>query len=144
MSRIGFSYFPRLIIDPITKHQVDEVFIPYIPIRLSIAHNNPTRLIDALIDSGSDRNLFPLSLGEMLGINFKKAIQKIICGIGDCQITAFTAKINIYVNNTKYVTEADFSPQQETLLLGRQGFFNLFKTVTFDENEKFTYLETGG
>lgn len=141
MANLGFSYLPRPIINPRTKQQ-EEIFTPYVPIMLSVSHGNPSPLIDALVDSGSDRNLFPMQLGQLLGINFKKINPKIIHGIGNIQIKAYTSKINIWVHNKKYATEADFSLEQQTLLLGRQGFFNLFKKVTFDERGRFLYLET--
>ncbi len=141
MAKLGFSYLPRIIINPVTKQQ-EEIFTPYIQVRLSAGHGNLTQLIDALVDSGADGNLFPLQLGELLGINFKKAVPKVIYGIGNAQITAYTASINIWVNNIKYQTEADFSDKQQTLLLGRNGFFNLFKELTFNEHEKLLYLET--
>lgn len=141
MAKTGFSYLPRPIINQKTN-LAEDVFTPYIPIRLSVSHNNPTPIIDALVDSGSDRNLFPIELGKLLGINFKKLKPKIIFGIGDVHIKAYTANINIWLNNIKYSSEADFSPDQQTLLLGRQGFFNLFKTVIFDEKGRFLYIET--
>ena len=141
MANWGFSYLPRPLIDPKNK-LAQEVFTPYIPIRLSVSHGNPTRLINALVDSGADRNLFPLQLGQLLGINFKKMDPKMIYGIGNSQIKAYTSKINIWVNNSKYSTEADFCSDQQTLILGRQGFFNLFKWLKFDERGRFLYLET--
>lgn len=141
MTSLGFSYLPRPIINPKTK-QREEVFTPYVPIMLSYGHGNPTPLIDALVDSGSDRNLFPMQLADLLGISFKKIKPNIIHGIGGITIKAYTSKVNIWVNNKKYVSEADFSLEQQTLLLGRQGFFNLFKKVTFDEKGRFLYLET--
>ncbi|MDO8498831.1 MAG: hypothetical protein Q7S44_03525 [bacterium] len=61
MAKIGFSYFPRPVIDLSTNLQIGEVFTPYIPIRLSTGHGNQSRIIDALLDSGADRNLFPIS-----------------------------------------------------------------------------------
>lgn len=141
MASLGFSYLPRPIFNPETQKR-KEVFTPYVPIMVSFGYGNPTPLIDALVDSGSDRNLFALQLGDLLGISFKKVKPNIIHGIGGIAIKAYTSKINIWVNNKKYATEADFSPDQQTLLLGRQGFFNLFKKVTFDEEGRFLYLET--
>lgn len=141
MASLGFSYLPRLVIDAGTNRK-EEVFTPYVPIMVSYGHGNPTRPIDALVDSGSDRNLFPLQLGQLLGINFKKIRPKTIFGIGGIQLKAYTSKINIWVNNKKYPTEADFCLEQQTLLLGRYGFFNLFKEVKFDEKGRFLYLET--
>lgn len=141
MAKLGYSYLPRLIINPIID-QKEAIFTPFIPIRFSVGHGSLTQLIDALVDSGADCNLFPLQLGELLGINFKKAIPKVIYGIGGSKITAYTAQVNVWVNNTKYQTVADFSKSQQVLLLGRKGFFDLFKKVTFNEHEKFLYIET--
>ncbi len=141
MANLGFSYLPRLVIDASTNRK-EEIFTPYVPIMVSHGYSNPTRLIDALVDSGSDRNLFPLQLGQMLGLNFKQIRPKIIFGIGGIQLKAYTSEINIWVNNKKYLTEADFCLEQQTLLLGRHGFFNLFKEVKFDEKGTFLYLQT--
>lgn len=141
MANLGFSYLPRLVIDSKTNKK-EEIFSPFVPIMLSVGHNNPTRQIDALVDSGSDRNLLPLQLGQLLGIKFNKINPKTIFGIGGIQLKAYTYNINIWVNNKKYSTEADFCLEQQTLLLGRHGFFNLFKKVIFNEKGRFLYLET--
>ena len=104
MSSLGFSYLPRLVID-VSTNRKEEVFTPYVPIMVSYGHGNPTRPIDALVDSDSDRNLFPLQLGQMVGINFKKIKAKPIFGIGGIQLKAYTSKINIWVNNKKYFAD---------------------------------------
>lgn len=61
--------------------------------------------------------------------------------IGKGSIDAYSAKINIWLGTKQYKTEADFSPQQRMPLLGRDGFFNLFKSVKFDEIGQFVYIE---
>lgn len=94
MASLGFSYLPRPIINSRTNKK-EEVLTPYVPIMLSANHGNPTPLIDALVDSGSDRNLFPMQLGDLLGISFEKINPKIIHGIGGVVIKAYTSKINI-------------------------------------------------
>ncbi len=141
MSDIDFSYLLLDKLDPKTGKKIGEILRPYIQLRFSYSHGNPTNLFDALIDSGSDRNLFPLRLGEIIGINFRKIKPVEIYGIGNSVVKAYPSKINIWVNNKKYETEADFSPSQQTLLLGRSGFFNLFKTVSFDENKAFIHIQ---
>lgn len=141
MAKLGYSYLPRPIINSQTV-KIEEVFTPFVPIRVSLGHGSPSRIIDALVDSGSDMNLFPLGLGELLGINFKKLTYKIIHGIGKAEVKAYTHKINVWLNNVKYETTADFCTNQQVLLLGRNGFFNLFKTLTFDENGRFLYIQT--
>lgn len=132
MSRITFPYLMFNNIDPAGR-VVGHTMRPYISIRLSLSHGNPTNSVDALVDSGSDRNLSPKQWGDILGINFKKIKATQIIGIGGVIINAYSASINVWVNGKKYKTEADFSPQQQTPLLGRLGFFDLFKEVIFDE-----------
>lgn len=141
MARISFSYFVEDKLNPVTGQVIGHIMRPYIPIRLSIHHANPTNSVNALVDSGSDRNLFPKSWGDILGINFRKVKPVKILGIGKNEIIAYTAKINIWIDKRKYETEADFSPEQQTPLLGRQGFFNLFKEIIFEENKGYLHIE---
>lgn len=141
MAKISFSYFVQDKLDPKTNQIIGHILRPYIPIRLSLHHGNPTNYVNALADSGSDRNLFPKQWGDILGINFKKIIPVQIVGIGNMVITAYAAKINIWVNNKKYETDADFSSQQQTPLLGRSGFFNLFEEIIFEENKSFMHIK---
>lgn len=137
----GYSYIPQpFSIDPVTTKLV-EIYRPVISIRISKNHGQISPLFDALIDSGSDRNLFPLRFATALSIQFKKIRPKQIGGIGKVIIDAYTEKINIWLGTKKYQTEADFSPQQQIPLLGRDGFFNLFRSVKFDEKGQFVYIE---
>lgn len=136
---ISFSYLPQLHEDYKTGELI-EIFRPYIPIRISYTRGPLTNYFDALVDSGADRNLLPLNFGEIVGINFKKVKPKIISGIGGVEIKAYPSSVNIWVNNIKYQTEADFSSEQKTPLLGRNGFFNLFKQITFTEKERFIHI----
>ncbi|MBI2338312.1 hypothetical protein HYU95_03975 [Candidatus Daviesbacteria bacterium] len=139
MGRVKFPYLPIDIFNSSGK-VVSRIMRPYIPIRLSIHHSNPSNIVDALVDSGSDRYLFPRQWGDMLGINFKKIKPIKIGGIGKVEITAYSSKVNIWVDGQKYPTNADFSPEQQTPLLGRSGFFNLFKEVIFDEKVGCLYI----
>ncbi len=140
MARVKFPYLPIDIIDSNNK-VISRIMRPYIPIRLSIFHSNPTNFVNALVDSGSDRNLFPKQWGDILGINFRKIKPLKIGGIGKIEIIGYSSKVNIWVNGKKYPTDADFSPEQQTPLLGRSGFFNLFSEVIFDEKIGCLYLE---
>lgn len=115
----GYSYVPQPFgMDPVTNKLV-EIYRPVISIRISKDRGQISPLFDALIDSGSDRNLFPLRFATALDIQFKKIQPKQIGGIGKVIIDAYTEKINIWLGTKKYQTEADFSPQQQVPLLGR-------------------------
>ncbi len=112
-----------------------EVFRPTVPIVVS-SKGIPSWEIQALVDSGSDRNLFPAKLGELIGIDIEKGDKRSIQGIGNSNIVSYTHKIRVFIAGHIFETEADFSYDQQSLLLGREGFFNFFKKIEFKEKEK--------
>ena len=133
---ISFSYTGFPIIDPSIGRVINEIFRPIVPIRISYGHHL-SRQFDALVDSGSDRNLFPASIGEAIGVNFKKIKPIFITGIGSIQIKAYPIKVTLFLGSNAYTTEADFCFEQRLPLLGRNGFFSLFKGLKFKEKEQF-------
>lgn len=136
----SFSYLPISIPDR-KNGRFKEIFCPYIPIRISTNQSNQSFPFDALVDSGSDRNIFPALIAEYIGIDLKRLKSYFMYGIGNSKILVYPAKITLWVGTNKFNTEADFSYEQDTPLLGRQGFFNLFKSITFKDSERFVYLE---
>lgn len=138
---ISLSYLPFNIIDPNTNQLIGEIFRPFISIKLSIEFGKIIFPVEALVDSGADRNLFPLTLGEIIGINFKNNKQITLYGIGGSKIIAYRARLNIWLLGSKYETEADFAPLQKIPILGRSGFFNLFKSIKFREKDRFLDIE---
>jgi len=141
MSSIRFYYIPFPRKDPATGKMLKEIYRPVIPIRLGYGHNVAKFLLDCLVDSGSDFNLFPASWGENVGMNIKKGKYNPIGGIGNSKIDAYRHEIKLYVGSDKFTTQADFSYEQNTPLLGREGFFNLFKDTSFNEKERYVQLE---
>jgi hypothetical protein len=127
------TYHPYIYEDPQTNKQV-EVFCPTIPVIL--AYKTKTSWdFQALVDSGSDRNLFPAEMAEYLDIDIKSGEPRPVRGIGDHDIVAYTHKLKILAAGKTFDTEIDFSYEQKALLLGRQGFFNFFREVCFNEKE---------
>lgn len=96
MAKLSYSYLPFDSFDPITNEKVGEIFRPFVSIRLQQGHQQLSIPVDALIDSGADRNLFPLEIGTLfLKMNFRKVKPKIIIGIGNSEFKAYPAKFNI-------------------------------------------------
>ncbi len=101
--------------------------------------------IDALVDSGADRNLFPLSFAtDFLGLNFKKTKPVIIRGIGNAIVEAYPGKLNLWVAGQKFQTDADFSASHNLPILGRNGFFNLFSNISFDLDTSVSFEGDSG
>jgi len=129
------SYHPYIEEDSKTRRKV-EVFRPTVPIAISY-QGKPSFDFQALVDSGSDRNLFPAGLGESVGIAIKSGRLRKIQGIGkDNLINAYTHKVKIIICSTIFDSEADFSYEQQYPLLGRDGFFSLFDKVGLREQKK--------
>ena len=129
---LTYDYFkiPRIELDK--KQLPEEIYFPFIPIR--IAHDRKLSLpFRALVDSGATRNLLPAALGIQAGIDILSGERVKIFGIGRKEITAYTHKIKVHLDLLSFETEADFSLDQDIPLLGREGFFNLFQKVIFDE-----------
>lgn len=136
----GYSYIPQVYKSPNTQQFV-QIYLPMISVRLSYSHGPLSLSFDAMVDSGSDRNLFPMTIARYLGIEFIQIKSNKVYGIGQGYIKVYPAQINIWVGSKRYETEADFSSEQNIPILGRNGFFNLFKSVKFDEKSQFVYLE---
>ena len=138
--KLTFDYPALPKKNPVTGEIIGELYYPLVVIRIAYKHHLG-REFYALVDSGSDRNLFPASLGILVGMNIKKGTEVTIGGIGRINIKAFTHKITLYLGTKRFETEADFSFDQQVPLLGRNGFFNLFQSVTFKENKKVMTIE---
>lgn len=128
---LSYDYL-KLLSRDLQTQQIFEIFAPFIPIKISFK-NKSSFEFNAIVDSGASRNLFPAVFGQQAGINIQKGKQVKLLGIGDKEIIGYTHLINIHLNELVFETEADFSFEQRFPLLGRNGFFNLFQKVIFDE-----------
>lgn len=130
---LTYDYFkiPRKEID--NKQLLKEIYFPFIPIRIAYDHKLglPFR---ALVDSGASRSLLPGALGIQVGVNILSGKRVKIFGIGRKEIIAYTHKLKIHLGLLSFETEADFSFDQDIPLLGREGFFDLFQKIIFDEH----------
>jgi len=119
--RLVYKYleFPQR--DPKTG-QLVSIYRPFIKVMFSFGHTL-SRPFHALIDSGSDRNLLPASLGEMIGMKVKTGKSRTILGIGKANIVAYSHKVKLYIGGLDFDVTIDFSYEQEVLILGRKGFF---------------------
>lgn len=119
---------------------MDGIFRPRIEIQIA-NKGLITNSFEALVDSGSDTNLFPARIAESLGINLNNKNFKTIYGIGTTSIKAYTKKVTLHLYKFHFETYVDFSYEQRTPILGRNGFFDLFKSIKFKEGERFLDIE---
>lgn len=139
MKDVTFYYVPEIGQD-LTTGKIFEVLRPKIPVRLSVNHNVSKILVDCLFDTGADRNLFPAAWGRSLGLKIEKGKLVKTMGIGRKEIKAYTHNVVLFVEGNKITTEADFTDENNTPLLGRDGFMNKFEDIVINEKKKFVKL----
>ncbi|MBI3443485.1 hypothetical protein HY008_02345 [Candidatus Woesebacteria bacterium] len=115
--------------------EIYEIYRPTVPLQISYK-GKISFGFQTLVDSGSDRNLFPASLGESIGIDIKKGPKRIIRGIGGFTLTAYFHNVKVHIAGYDFETEVDFSFEHPFPLLGRMGFFRFFKKIEFKEKEQ--------
>ncbi len=131
-----FTYLPEPQTDPKTGKYLGDIFRPKVPVRISYKGGKYGLWWSSLVDSGSDRNLFPAEMGIQVGVNIKSSKAVKITGIGKIEIMAYPHPIELQIGNCSFHTVADFCYEQEVPLLGRFGFFNFFKHIDFRDREK--------
>lgn len=136
MKDVTFYYIPDIYTD-ISTGKTIEILRPKIPVRLSANFNTSKVLIDCLFDTGSDRNLFPADWGRSLGLKIEKGKKVKIGGIGGKELIAYTHKVTLHIQGNKIITEADFSNEQNTPLLGRIGFMDKVEEIIINQKKRF-------
>lgn len=130
--------------DPATGRRV-HICRPFIPVKVSLGGKDSPPILSP-VDSGSDYNLFPAALGVLVGLDIKNGTEKRISGIGGFQMRVYTWEVELNLlseslgNLVTFNTKVDFSYEQQIPLLGRDGFFNLFRSIEFRERRKLLEL----
>lgn len=140
MSLVKFYYVPDPYLDPVTKKRVD-ILRPKIPIRLAYNYRLSRILVDCLVDSGADKNLFPADWGRSVGIKIEKGIYNQVTGIGGINIDAYIHTVDLYIGTKRIRVDAHFSDKQNVPLLGREGFFDEFPYIKINEKRKYVEIK---
>ncbi len=113
-----------------------KIYRPIIPV--TIEYNGKKVGYEALIDSGSDWDIFPEALGGIIGIDVQKGAIDKFGGIGGGQFTAYFHDITLYIGGWPMKVWCGFSPDIPPKvahgILGQVGFFNNF-IVKFEMNK---------
>jgi len=85
--------------------KTDAVYRPKVPIIYSFNHKI-TPVVWTLVDSGADKNLFPASFANYLGIKLNKNKEVFHYGIGGKEVKAYRAEIELLFKGKKFRTHA--------------------------------------
>src|ERR1700694_5194460 len=110
---------------------------PFIPITLRNPKTKESVDCYALVDSGSERNLFARVLGEIIGIDIERGVQRPIGGIVE-------GERGIVFGGWAFSTTVGFMPNLSSQAgqgaVGQNGFFEHFNFVKFDKRKNAVEL----
>jgi hypothetical protein len=121
---------------------------PIIPVRIS--YKTSSINTPALIDSGADFNVFPLSIAKDLGLDLNLDKPVIFGGVGDKspKLTGYLAVVDLMIfnkgKNIKFSTPVVFTesiPSNGFSLLGETGFFDHLSRISFLYKQGKVWLE---
>ena len=126
--------------------------IIYVPVlKTTLFYKNDKWLFDfdSVVDSGADFCVFPAKMGMAIGLDVYRGESVTTNGIGGKEILYFhRVKVEIIINDEPWAFEcrAGFSTKLNTKgigFLGRDGFFDIFQEVAFNQKAKMFRLKVG-
>ncbi len=107
-----------------------EIIRPVIPVTLQYGSQKVD--YEVLADSGADSCVFDMGIGEILGIDFKKAKKVFMQGATGSQQIAYLHTVMVCLGSKCFTTDALFTSNMRHAkygILGQQGFFEHFEVV---------------
>ena len=110
-------------------------------VQVGIQAANAVYPVRLLLDTGADCTMVPKSLGELAGVDFSRLRATTVTGVEGRGVNAYFGTIRLRI--AEFVLPPIpclFGASERTpLLLGREGFFDLFD-VAFDNRRKKVVL----
>lgn len=143
MSIHSIKYIPVAnVLDPINNTRKTR-YQPYLEVLLTAPNSNFCKIL-CLVDSGADYNIFPYEYATAyLGMTDPQVMQgkkMEILTAGGFRAMSYGHKMHIQDPRFGFSTWVFFLKKQAPALLGRTGFFDKFKSVSFDETKRCLVL----
>lgn len=145
MPEIRIPYHSRLVLVPVSPGatQMRAVHYPWVPVRVRRNEQTTPRML-LLVDSGADFCVLKSEIGVALGITDIQAGEPCqLRGLGRATVNSWFHDVEVEFEGRAF--ESRFAFTNEALpipgMLGRKGFFDQFKSVSFDENNRVVTLK---
>ena len=146
MSYITVPY-QKIQIPPRGDSLAKTIHVPIL--KTSLFHKNKERLFyfDSVVDSGADFCVFPANTGKAIGLDVQEGKNISTFGVGGKETLFFhKVMVEVIINDQSWKFEcwAGFSTRLNTKgigFLGRDGFFDLFQEVSFNQKVKMFRLK---
>lgn len=134
-----------IAIDLLTTQPIDDknggtlqAKVALIMVKLENLKTHRSKRVDCMLDSGSNTNLFPSDVADSLRIDWQSVNPRDIYGIAGA-VKAYRHKVSMTVGelglSENFETEIDFSPEIKIPLLGMNGFFDKFESISFNPDK---------
>ena len=114
MPIIKYDFLPDIFFDPKVK-KLKTIYRPYVLVKLGNKKKWSKNFIKALVDSGSDYNVFPSSFANEIGIDYEKGEYQKIVGVGGLSVDSYMHFVKIKVENKEFETVIQFGNHIQTL-----------------------------
>ena len=152
---MGGDYLLSYITIPYRKIQIPAqsgnpaktIHVPVLKTTLFYKNNERLFDIDSLVDSGADFCVFPANTGKAIGLDVQEGENVATYGIGGKETLYFhKVKVEVTIKDEPWIFEcrAGFSTKMNAKgigFLGRDGFFDLFQEVAFNQKVKMFRLK---
>ena len=113
---------------------------PFIPIKIRNPNTGSSVECYALVDSGSDCNLFAPILGDIIGIDVERGRERPVGGVAAGERRSyFGHDLEVMVGGWIFPTKVGFMRELASNtgegVVGQTGFFDQFKFVKFDKRK---------
>ena len=118
-----FKYRRINLFHPFSKKKY--ILRPIIPV--SLKNKQFSIRYEALVDSGSDFNIFPTEIAQRLNIDLKNSQTIHFSGVEDSPIEGYIARVLLSINHENFKTNVVFADLPNASgILGQNGFFDIF------------------
>lgn len=107
----------------------EKVYRPIIPV--TIEYQGKKVGYEALLDTGADWNIFPETIGAIIGIDVQNGAKNTFGGIGGGEYVAYFHEVTLYIGGWPIKVLCGFSPDIDSHphgVLGHVGFFDHCKS----------------
>jgi hypothetical protein len=116
-------------------------YLPMVEVTIHANHRISPYQINAILDSGSNLNLFHSYYGQQLGIKIKSGKLVKIKGIGNMEMDTYVHDVKLRIGQFTIPTKIHFSDYQSLRQIIGTCTFSFFNRIIFHEAKKTLILE---
>ena len=125
------------------SNQMRAIYYPWVPVRIHKDGLTTPRML-LLVDSGADFCVLTSEIGAALGIADIQAGEPCqLRGLGRATVNSWLHDVEVEFKGQTFAARFAFTSEALPIpgMLGRRGFFDHFKSVSFDENNRVVSIK---